>query len=81
MAFFSYFTATFSSWKKLIVVLFLMTLLVNPSVSTSRGETTLPLKRNKGSMGESASKTPELFLGMLPKGSPAPPSGPSKQHN
>ncbi|GJY04594.1 endoplasmic reticulum oxidoreductin-1-like protein [Tanacetum coccineum] len=55
--------STFSSRKKLIVVLFLMTLLVNPIVSTSLVDTTLPLKRNKGSMGESASKKPELFLG------------------
>nr|GEU63639.1 ribonuclease H-like domain-containing protein [Tanacetum cinerariifolium] len=50
-------------------------------VSTSRVGTTLPLKRNKESMGESASKKPELFLGMLPKNSPVPPSGPSKRHN
>lgn len=70
----------FSSCK-LFMVLFVMILIVNPSYSTSRGEKKSLAKHHQGPMDELVYKKPELFLGMLPKGTPHPPSGPSKGHN
>ncbi|MFS7959723.1 hypothetical protein Hanom_Chr08g00694421 [Helianthus anomalus] len=79
-AFLSSFKTPSSSWK-LFMLIFLMTFLVNPSFSSSRGEMTTSPKHHEKSAANFATKTPELFLGMLPKGKPTPPSGPSRSHN
>nr|GEX14901.1 protein IDA [Tanacetum cinerariifolium] len=73
-----------SAYGKKLFILIIATLLIVPTFSTSRGDMTTMSTRQKQNKPDAKGLSQDrlgLWLSMLPKGKPVPPSAPSKRHN